>query len=63
MLIDLFVKHFNELNESVGMALDIARDKIAETAEVEDKPKQIGFCVQESATVEKEDLKISAKKQ
>lgn len=47
MLIDLLVKHFNELNESVGMALDIARDKIAETAEVEDKPKQIGFCVPE----------------
>jgi hypothetical protein len=45
------------------MALDIVRDKIAETAEVEDKPKHIGFCVQESATVEKEDLKISAKKQ
>ena len=63
MLVDLFIKHFNELNESVGMALDIVRDKIAETVEIEDKPKQIGFCVQESATVEKEDLKISAKKQ
>ena len=45
------------------MALDIVWDKIAKTAEVEDKPKQIGFCVQESAAVEKEDLKISAKKQ
>lgn len=62
MLVDLFIKHFNELNESVGMALDIIRDKIAETTE-DEKPKQIGFCVQESATVEKEDLKISAKKQ
>ena len=47
MLIDLFVKHFNELNESVGMALGIIGDKIAESAEVEDKPKQIGFCVPE----------------
>ena len=45
ILIDLFVKHFNELNESVGMALDIIRDKIAETAE-DEKPKQIGFCVE-----------------
>ena len=47
MLIDLFVKHFNELNESVGMALGIIGDKIAESAEIEDKPKQIGFCVPE----------------
>ena len=62
MLVDLFVKHFNELNESVGMALDIIRDKIAETTE-DEKPKQIGFCVQESTAVEKEDVKISAKKQ
>ena len=62
MLVDLFIKHFNELNESVGMALDIVRDKIAETAE-DEKPKQIGFCVQESTAVEKEDVKISAKKQ
>ena len=62
MWTELFIKHFNELNESVGMALDIIRDKIAETTE-DEKPKQIGFCVQESATVEKEDLKISAKKQ
>lgn len=45
MLIDLFIKHFNELNESVGMALDIVRDKI-ETTE-DEKPKQIGFCVPE----------------
>lgn len=62
MLVDLFIKHFNELNESVGMALDIVRDKIAEAAE-DEKPKQIGFCVQESTAVEKEDVKISAKKQ
>ena len=47
MWVELFVKHFNELNESVGMALDIIGDKIAESAEVEDKPKQIGFCVPE----------------
>ena len=47
MLVDLFIKHFNELNESVGMALGIIGDKIAESAEVEDKPKQIGFCVPE----------------
>ena len=46
MLIDLFIKHFNELNESAGMALDIIRDKIAETTE-DEKPKQIGFCVPE----------------
>ena len=62
MLVDLFIKHFNELNESVDMVLDIVRDKIAETAE-DEKPKQIGFCVQESTAVEKEDVKISAKKQ
>ena len=46
MLVDLFIKHFNELNESVGMALDIVRDKIAETNE-DEKPKQIGFCIPE----------------
>ena len=44
MWVELFIKHFNELNESVGMALDIIRDKIAETTE-DEKPKQIGFCV------------------
>ena len=37
MLIDLFVQHFNELNESVDMALGIIRDKIAETTE-DEKP-------------------------
>ena len=47
MWVELFVKHFNELNESVGMALGIIGDKIAGSAEVEDKHKQIGFCVPE----------------
>ena len=46
MLMDLFVKHFNELNESVDMALDIISDNIADNAEGE-KPKKIGFCVPE----------------
>ncbi len=47
MWVELFIKHFKELNESVEMAMDIIGDKIAESAEVEDKPKQIGFCVPE----------------
>lgn len=48
MLIDLFVKHFNELNESVGMALEIICDKTTGNAEEEaEKPKKIGFCVPE----------------
>ena len=48
MLVELFIKHFNELNESVGMALEIISDKIASEAEEEaEKPKKIGFCVYE----------------
>ena len=48
MWVELFVKHFNELNESVDMAMEIISDKIASEAEKEaEKPKKIGFCVYE----------------
>lgn len=52
MLIDLFIKHFKELNESVEMAMDIIADKITREAEAEaeaEKPKKIGFCVPEQS--------------
>ena len=48
MWVELFVKHFNELNESVRMVIEIISDKIASEAEEEaEKPKKIGFCVYE----------------
>ena len=48
MWVELFVKHFNELNESVDMAMEIISGKIASEAEEEaEKPKKIGFCVYE----------------
>ena len=48
MWVELFIKHFNELNESVDMAMEIISDKIASEAEEEaEKPKKIGFCVYE----------------
>ena len=50
MWVELFIKHFKELNESVEMAVDIIADKITCEAEAEaeaEKPKKIGFCVPE----------------
>ena len=50
MWVELFIKHFKELNESVEMAMDIIADKITREAEAEaeaEKPKKIGFCVPE----------------
>ena len=45
---ELFIKHFNELNESVRMAWEIICDKTTGKAEDEaEKPKKIGFCVPE----------------
>ena len=58
MLVELFIKHFKELNASVDMALDIIRDMIADAKENE-KPKRVGFCMPESET---DDAKITAKK-
>lgn len=52
MWVELFIKHFNELNESVEMAVDIIADKITREAEAEaeaEKPKKIGFCVPEQS--------------
>ena len=46
MLVDLFIKHFNELNESVQLAFDIIGDMVTSADEAE-KPKKIGFCVPE----------------
>ena len=46
MLIDLFIKHFNELNEAVQLAFDIIGDMVTSADEAE-KPKKIGFCVPE----------------
>ena len=48
MLVDLFIKHFNELNESVGMAMGIIGDMVTSADEAE-KPKKIGFCMPEQA--------------
>ena len=48
MWVELFIKHFNELNESVDMAMEIISDKIASEAEEKaEKPKKIGFSVYE----------------
>lgn len=46
MWVELFIKHFNELNESVRLAFDIIGDMVTSADEVE-KPKKIGFCVPE----------------
>ena len=52
MWVELFIKHFKELNKSVEMAVDIIADKITREAEAEaeaEKPKKIGFCVPEQS--------------
>ena len=46
MWTELFIKHFNELNEAVAMAMDIICDMVTSADEAE-KPKKIGFCVPE----------------
>ena len=46
MWTELFIKHFNELNESVQLAFDIIGDMVTSADEAE-KPKKIGFCVPE----------------
>lgn len=46
MWVELFIKHFNELNESVQLAFDIIGDMVTSADEAE-KPKKIGFCVPE----------------
>lgn len=62
MLLQLFVNHFNELNEAVELALDIIRNTLANNEEEESKKAQrIGFCVQNEETDEGEG-KISAQK-
>ena len=48
MMLELFVKHFDELNETIGLAIDVAKNVMQNDAEEgEEKPKQIGFCVPE----------------
>ncbi len=61
MWVELFVKHFNELNESVRMAMDIISDMIAD-AEEDEKPKRIGFFMQEDETANGNDVAAVAKK-
>ena len=61
MMLELFVKHFDELNETIGLAIDVAKNVMQNDAEEgEEKPKQIGFCVQNDSANESGD-KISAK--
>ena len=48
MWIELFIKHFNELNEAVQLAFDIIGDMVTSADEAE-KPKKIGFCMPEQA--------------
>ena len=48
MWTELLIKHFNELNEAVAMAMDIICEKIADDDKDDAvKPWQIGFCVPE----------------
>lgn len=61
MWVELFVKHFNELNESVRMAMDIISDMIAD-AEEDEKPKRIGFFMQEDETANGNDVAAVANK-
>ena len=65
MWVELFIKHFNELNESVDMALDIISDKIAIEAEAvadAEKPKKIGFCISENENSDGNDVAAVVKK-
>ena len=64
MWVELFIKHFKELNESVDMVMEIISDKIASEAEEEaEKPKKIGFCVYEqNEPVNGNDVAAVAKK-
>ena len=48
MMLNLFVKHFDELNQSISLAVDIIKDKIeANSASEAEQPKQIGFSIQD----------------
>ena len=65
MWTELFIKHFNELNEAVAMAMDIICDKIAIEAEAvadAEKPKKIGFCISENENTNGNDVAAVAKK-
>lgn len=43
MMLELFVKHFDELNDCIGVALEVANEIMQGDAEEgEGKPKQIG---------------------
>lgn len=62
MWVELFIKHFNELNESVRLAFDIIGDMVTSADEAE-KPKKIGFCVPEQDKNENDnDVAVVAKK-
>ena len=61
MWVELFIKHFNELNESVRMAMDIISEMIAD-AEEDEKPKRIGFFMQEDENSNGNDVAAVAKK-
>ena len=65
MWVELFIKHFNELNEAVAMAMDIISDKFAIEAEAvadAEKPKKIGFCVSENDNTNGNDVAAVVKK-
>lgn len=64
MLLELFAKHFDELNEAIGMALDIAADKIGISSDEEtgdeEKPRKVGFCMPNEG--EANEMRVTAKK-
>lgn len=65
MMMALFLKHFNELRDCISATIELAKECINEALsenEEADKPRQIGFCVQETETDEKEEMKVSAKR-
>lgn len=47
MLMELFMKHFTEMRECINAALELLKESIVEEeSTANEKPKQIGFCVQ-----------------
>lgn len=50
---ELFMKHFTEMRESISAAMRLLNESIVEEENTaNEKPKQIGFCVQPDATAE-----------
>ena len=66
MMLELFIKHFNELKECTDTVVELTLEHInnaQDAAEDADRPKRVGFCVSEqNENVNGNDVAVVAKK-